>query len=78
MNIGLTFLPLKVTCRTGTLRISKIVPNINNIKTLGDQERTIKGKIISAINDAIRNKNLEAIGKLKQLIDKLEMAIFRE
>ena len=43
-----------------------------------DQITTIKGKIISAINDAIRNKNIEAIGKLKVLIDRLEMAIFQE
>ena len=43
-----------------------------------DQINTIKGKIISAINDAVKNKNLDAIGKLKQLIDKLEMAIFQE
>ena len=43
-----------------------------------DRINTIKGKIISAINDAVRNKNLEAIGKIKKLIDKLEWAIFQE
>ena len=43
-----------------------------------DRITTIKGKIISAIIDAIRNKNIEAIGKIKVLIDKLEMAIFQE
>ena len=43
-----------------------------------DRIKTIKGKIISAINDAVKNKNLEAIGKIKELIDKLEMAIFQE
>jgi len=43
-----------------------------------DRINTIKGKIISAINDAVKNKNLEAIGKIKELIDKLEWAIFQE
>ena len=43
-----------------------------------DQINTIKGKIISAINEAIRDRNLEIIDKIKELIDKLEMAISRE
>lgn len=44
---------------------------------LKQEERLIriKGRIISAINRAIKNKDLEAIGVLKSLIDKLEFEL---
>lgn len=40
-----------------------------------DRLRKIKGRIISAINRAIENKDLESIGVLKSLIDKLEFEL---
>ena len=43
-----------------------------------DQISTIKGKIISAVNHAIKNRDTEIIGKIKELIDKLEVAISYE
>jgi hypothetical protein len=43
-----------------------------------DQINTIKGKIISAINEAIRDRNTEVISKIKELIEKLEVAIFKD
>ena len=43
----------------------------------GDRLNKIKGKIISAMNRTIKEKDIEAIYELKRLIDKLEYEIFQ-
>lgn len=41
-----------------------------------DRIKTIKGRIISAMNKAIKDKDINAIGEMKELIDKLEYILF--
>jgi len=43
----------------------------------GDRLNKIKGRIISAMNRTIKEKDIEAIQELKKLIDKLECEIFQ-
>lgn len=41
-----------------------------------DQVNRIKGKIMSAMNRAINNRDIEAIDELKKLIERLENLLF--
>ena len=43
----------------------------------GDRLNKIKGMIISAINRAIKEKDIKAFKELKKLIEKLEYEIFQ-
>lgn len=66
--------------KIGKQRIEKIAEEAKDSEPIfldkDDRLRKIKGRIISAINSAINNKDIDAIKELKKLIDRLANELF--